>query len=247
MNANEKMTREQVLQIAKPILFNTEMVRAIQNDRKTVTRRIAFPNNDLREFHSEKYPNGWWLRGRVYNDWDSVMWDIKREYLTTYKVGDVLYVRETWRSFSAWSGYHSGCEIEYKAGGIQRFDKVIALPTTKGEWKPSIHMPKEAARIFLRVTDVRLERLQNIITGDYKTPININKEGLILSCCFCAHHNGDCKDYISQHSPKTLTCKLLEDFTLLWNSTIKKSDLSKYGWNANPWVWVIEFERIGEI
>ena len=87
-------------------------------------------------------------------------------------------------------------------------------------------MPKEVARIFLRVKNVKVERLQDIVTGDYKTPLNIN---------------GDCNHFISQND-----CKLLSEFKNLCDSTIKKPDIDRYGWKANPWVWVIEFDRITE-
>lgn len=210
----------------KPILFNAEMVRAILDGRKTVTRRLI-----KRPYYIDKEDvcrkSGLAMHvginathGMPYPD-------------NPYDIGDILYVRETWCKGSLNYGEE---RYYYKADGI----------ISHCEWRPSIHMPKEAARIFLRVTGVRVEQLQDIITGNYQTPININKEGLVSSCCFCTHHNGDCKDYISQHSPKTLTCKLLEDFTLLWNSTIKKSDLSKYDWDANPWIWVVAFERISK-
>lgn len=251
------MTRTEILEVAKPILFNTEMVRAILNNEKSVTRRPAFPNKDLHEFKIKQYPNGWWFRGRAATSWDNILNCIESESPCKYKVGDYLYVRETW-GISNFNYENSTAYIIYKASenekeaGCQeiklpqgKFDKLYeSMAENSPDWRPCIHMPKEAARIFLRVTGVRVERLQNIITGDYRTPLNINKEGLILSCCFCTHHNGDCKDFIAQHSHKTLTCKLLEDYILLWNSTVKKSDLDKYGWDANPWVWVIEFERV---
>lgn len=86
-------------------------------------------------------------------------------------------------------------------------------------WKPSIHMPKKAARIWLKVTDVRLERLQDI------TEKGATEEGCI---CDIEYALGD--------SAKG-------HFSDLWNSTVKKSDLKTYGWDANPYVWVIEFER----
>lgn len=237
----------------KPILFNTEMVRAILDGRKTVTRRVinfdtAYPN----AVRPVENPVGLMTASKIIRP--------------PYQVGDILYVRETWKRFSGMLyGWENGTYIplddfegyQYKAGEqcictkgynplCGGFEDQKSDIHFDDNWHPSIHMPKEAARIFLRVTDVLVERLQDIVTGDYRTPLNINKEGLILSCCFCKHHNGDCKDFISQHSSKTLTCKLLEDFTLLWNSTVKKSDLEIYGWNANPWVWVIEFERISK-
>jgi hypothetical protein len=88
-------------------------------------------------------------------------------------------------------------------------------------WHPSIHMPKEAARIWLKVTDVRVERLQEI------TPQGAWKEG---ARCSCLHPVPDCA------GNKTA-------FVNIWNSTIKKADLDRYGWDANPYVWVISFER----
>ena len=88
------------------------------------------------------------------------------------------------------------------------------------EWKPSLFMPKEAARIWLKVTDVRVERLQEI------TIDGIRNEGLSSM----AVHAGDMEI-------------AMEEWKNLWNSTIKKPDINHYGWDANPWVWVIEFER----
>lgn len=233
------MTRLELLEIAKPILFNAEMVRAILNNEKSVTRRPI--KNNPEECTS-----------KVVNDVCKLCDDKGGFYLpddyvkarSPYKVGDILYVRETWGIYE--QNYINANYFMYRAdfpNGAKTYD-ADGVPCDLPTWRPSTRMPKEAARIFLRVTDVRVERLQDIITGDYRTPLNINKEGLILSCCFCKHHNGDCKDFIAQHSHKMLTCKLLEDYILLWNSTVKKSDLDKYGWDANPWVWVIEFEKV---
>ena len=149
------MTRTEILAVAKPILFNTEMVRAILDGRKTVTRRVAFPNKDLREFPCKQYPEGWWLKGRVYKNWANLPMG-RFELSCKYGVSDILYVRETWAELETVYGkpYYA-----YKAD-----DSV--LHHSSGEnfqrWFPSIHMPKEAARIFLRVTNVRVERLQEI-------------------------------------------------------------------------------------
>lgn len=200
------MTREELLQVAKPILFNTDMVRAILDDRKTATRRIMKPQPILQ--------NGLWLIGFAgWGDGVSSIPIIPGHSLykrMPYKPGDYLYVRETW---SEWTdGY------VYKAW-TEPFPQPGKSAVMK--WHPSIHMPKAAARIFLRVKDVRVERLQDI--G------NFVKEGVSQGTHATAHMN-----YYDEKC----------DFVVLWNSTIHKKDLDKYGWDANPWVWVIEFERI---
>ena len=104
----------------------------------------------------------------------------------------------------------------YKADGVDI--KAECLPGENNRWYPSIHMPKEAARIWLKVTDVRVERLQDI------TEIQAQAEG--------------CNSGLL-----TGPCNARGQFENLWNRTIKKSDIDTYGWKANPWVWVIEFER----
>lgn len=175
----------------KPILFNTEMVRAILDGRKTCTRRTL-------KHPFIVHPNGYITKPRGNEN--------LCPYDSPYQRGDILYVRETWKN--APNGY-------YYYENWQRDD--IADVT---KWKPSIHMPKEATRIWLKVTNVRVERLQDI-TAD-----SIRNEGLSSLAVHC----GDMEI-------------ALKEWENLWNSTIKKSDLDRYGWDANPWVWVIEFER----
>ena len=188
----------------KPILFNTDMVRAILDGRKGCTRRIVkgFIPNDAKWGYTAFTPKGYIsCRGTFADGYGEKFFKLPCE------PGDILYVRETWKR--APNGY-------YYYEDWQRDD--IADIT---KWKPSIHMPKEAARIWLKVTNVRVERLQEI------TPQGAWKEG---ARCSCLHPVPDCA------GNKTA-------FVNIWNSTIKKSDLDWYGWSANPWVWVIEFER----
>ena len=194
----------------KPILFNTEMVRAILEGRKSCTRRLVKPQPDEKHTYplgfvtdsTEKKEVGCF--GFAANEYGGSIQYVKPPY--RYAPGDILYVRETWKK--APNGY-------YYYEDWQRND--IADVT---KWKPSIHMPKEAARIWLKVTDVRVERLQEI------TSEQIGKEGVEVEYPHVL--NGEEKRYA---------------FSALWNSTVKKSDLDRYGWNANPYVWVIEFER----
>lgn len=195
----------------KPILFNTEMVRAILDGRKTCTRRVVKTRRkDACGFYVTKRPDGSFA---VIYEYDEDERMFENQLIPPYKPGDVLYVRETWGE-----GYAEGTYI-YKAD-----DKLAELPTFKKTSKilyhPSIHMPKKAARIWLKVTDVRVERLQDI------TSEQICKEGVEVEDPYVL--NGEEKRYA---------------FSVLWNSTIKKSDLDRYGWEANPWVWVIDFER----
>lgn len=206
----------------KPILFNAEMVRAILAGQKTCTRRL--PNKRVREEYF------------AYDDWANTVGGsgIKKlrekefyEQYPPYQVGDILYVRETWGE-----GYEDGTYI-YKAS-----DKLANHPMFKESSKllyhPSIHMPKEAARIWLRVVDVQLERLQDISNDE---AIAEGAQGIE-----CNHVNADscgCTDCMNTGwiEPPIV------GFVQIWDGTIKKSELDLYGWEANPWVWVIEFER----
>lgn len=194
----------------KPILFNTEMVRAILDGRKTCTRRVIKPQPDEKHTYllgfitdsTEKKKVGCF--GFAVNEYGGSIQYVKLPY--KYAPGDILYVRETWKK--APNGYY------YYEDWLR--DDIADVT----KWKPSIHMPKEAARIWLKVTDVRVERLQEI------TSEQISREGVEVEYPHVL--NGEEKRYA---------------FSTLWNSTIKKSDLDRYGWDASPWVWVIEFER----
>jgi hypothetical protein len=191
----------------KPILFNTEMVRAILDGRKTCTRRvIKLPENmdgvPVGKSGDSNNPLGFMHPG-----------GIKRP---PYQPGDILYVRETWCELPVnEAGHMRGHPVYY-----YRADGDLRPEGWRGKWRPSIHMPKEAARIWLKVTNVRVERLQEI------TIDGIRNEGISSM----AVHAGDMEI-------------ALKEWKNLWNSTIKKTGLDSYGWEANPWVWVIEFER----
>lgn len=181
-----------------PILFNMKMVRAILDCRKSCTRRIIKPQ-----------PQGYFeVSEEPLYIYDT---DGKQGKITPpYQPGDILYVRETFIQAAAHIFW-------YKADDKPWMSKDLL-------WKPSIHMPKEAARIWLKVTDVRVERLQDI------TGLSVQKEGIEVDPNECASKF----DFISE---------LFLLFQRLWDSTIKKSDLDRYGWDTNPYVWVIEFER----
>ena len=164
----------------KPILFNTEMVRAILDGMKTQTRRLC--------------------KGQPQ---DGVTSPEKMGYMPPYGVGDVLYVRETWK----------------KVPGVPPYIYKATYSVGEVKWRPSIHMPKEAARLFLRVTGVRCERLQDMTPDD------------------CANDGGFEPEAIKAVGIAPL-------FGTLWDSTLRKNAIKRFGWDANPWVFVISFERI---
>lgn len=230
------MTKAEAFTIAKPILFNTQMVQAIQNGKKTMTRRVIKPRskNAYGFFIVTNVSDGTFAGVYDYDEDENAFDNPQKE---PYKVGDILYVRETWKQATcdpAGGGYALTDTYLYKVD--EETDSTILA---EDKWHPSIHMPKEAARIFLRVTNVRIEKLQDIITDDYRTPANINAEGLYDPCLKCTHHNGDCKDFICEKK-----CKLVDSYIRLWNSTIKDFEHELYGWDANPWVRTVEFEKI---
>ena len=209
----------------KPILFNTETVQAILDGRKSCTRRIVKPqqfvgmlpdkckNKVPEEFLKEKK-----FMFKPYCDMTDIEL-INTAYKAPYQLGDILYVRETWHKYNKRVGEGKSCHMEefygYKASVANSED-------ANEPWKPSIHMPKEAARIWLKVTDVRAERLQEITA----------ESALLEGTDKYIHLNG-----------KFDKNAILTSFMGIWNSTIKKSDLDRYGWDANPYVWVIAFER----
>ena len=225
----------------KPILFNTEMVRAILDGRKTCTRRVikpqpqsrlcytyagshkgcigkwTYPNRGAHEFWGEEYK----LPENIKDE------ELSKQWNPPYQTDDILYVRETWQYLYELDGNEQIIEdtgkYYYAATDTISFNTYVdenGLEHEHVPWKPSIHMPKEAARIWLKIKDVRVERLQEI------TSEQIGREGVEVEYPHVL--NGEEKRYA---------------FSTLWNNTIKKSDIDRYGWDANPWVWVIEFER----
>lgn len=208
----------------KPILFSTEMVRAILDGRKTCTRRICKDANEYTVPDMDFY-NADRRTYAVHNFADNEQMEQLSTAERTCPIcpGDILYVRETvWQKI----GYYLDIDGETKPSWYNEFKYVASDEKPETGWnyswakRPSIHMPKEAARIWLKVTDVRVERLQEI-TAD-----SIRNEGLSSLAVHC----GDMEI-------------ALKEWENLWNSTIKKSDIDRYGWDANPWVWIIEFER----
>ena len=221
----------------KPILFNTEMVKAIQVGRKTQTRRLIkdFAGEEITSILKPdgsygKYGKKGWcgmLPDRGDGNWYCI------EVRPPCEPGDILWVRETWQHVYTMDDNDQPLEgtgrYIYYADNTMPFDYWVDKDTGEHKeqmpWHPSIHMPKEAARIFLRVKDVRVERLQDI--KNYE----------------CVDEGSVRKPDITKRGDLVLHNRYKEEFAQLWDSTVKPADLDKHGWDANPWVWVIEFER----
>lgn len=217
-----------------PILFNTEMVRAILDGRKTVTRRIVKHDIDaiLNSTWHKEHPE---VKNKKI---------IEKLCMPPYQPWDILYVRETWAFLPCVECTREGTDcgrtcVTYKdrdsvSDGCFVYRADHPHPEHVS-WSPSIHMPKAVARIWLKVKAVRVERLQDM------KPEDIRKEGMHLTII-----PDECKSQFNKIGAIYFYEEARSEFSKLWNSTIKKSDLDRYGWDANPWVWVIEFERCGK-
>ena len=191
-----------------PILFNTDMVRALLEDRKSVTRRpvkVRFRAGEAGWNIITNAHTGEFCYLEVYDEWEEEV----RRLGAPYEPGDILYVRETWSMISEWTN------VDPNVGMFDGY--IYKADWTDDEhprWRPSIHMPKEAARIFLRVKSVRVERLQDI------TEEQAREEGFFIGW------------KVRRRATVALTAR--QAFMRFWPPAV---------WGANPWVWVIEFER----
>lgn len=205
---------------AKPILFSGPMVQAILEGRKTQTRRIVKPQPEetrakgkkvleVKEYNTANTSQGlaYYWKKDGYGEWES-----SESFSPKYQTGDILWVRETFTEGS------DSLPFVYRAGYPDyipaHIENIPAIENMK--WKPSIFMPKAACRIFLKVTDVRVERLQDITEQDAKS------EGVF--------DNNFNANGITQFK---------SGFHDTWESIHGKGS-----WNDNPWGWVYSFEKI---
>jgi len=213
----------------RPILFSGPMVRAILDGRKTQTRRVVKPCRQFTDWdcmpsdaygvepHIEPGKFGFLVAGDMgYTD----------PVVCPYgQPGDRLWVRETWRPMSfGWNQTCGDCvRVEFAADHANMVRAATEAqydathPDRSGSWRPSIHMPRWASRITLEITGVRVERLQDI------TAIDVDSEGALTQL--------------------TEINDVLPLWIALWDSINAKRG---YGWSVNPWVWVIEFKRVGQ-
>ncbi|EKL1159715.1 MULTISPECIES: ASCH domain-containing protein [Klebsiella pneumoniae complex] len=203
------------------MIFNAEMVRALLSGRKTQTRRIIKPQPEATLSGSL---SGKWLSRPLNGLLLPKIEDIAI-HCPFGVVGDRIWVRETFQGpLFDYDLMDSYCKdptpfekpefCVYKADGVPAPEFYDADDELHCCWRPSIHMPRWACRILLEITNVRVERLKSISDGD------AIREG----CSTADMMSGDC---------------VADVFARLWAS-IYSSD----SWNANPWVWVIEFKRV---
>jgi hypothetical protein len=225
----------------KPIFFNTEMVVATLKGLKTTTRKLL---------KGDKNQNGWLNRagqdqiiadrsfGKNKDDsWCQLWVDEIGNPLTCvkppYKRGDILWVRETWSTTDTCGLYpnweSTGIHYMYKA------DAPYSEAAKEARWFPSSHMPKVAARIFLEVESVHPERLQEI------TEEGAADEGTDWLSDACYSDNGWSPTFYDPDSGGDPV--LIDGFAYMWDSTIQETELYKYMWDSNPWVWVVRFKR----
>ncbi len=206
----------------RPILFNTPMVKAILEGRKTQTRRVMRRQPDK----VERFKHGvetadtdaryailrCYNRPKMFKKCNSG-WFADASYktpFTEFNVGDHLWVRETWRKYDCDEcPCYEYCNCPPHGTYLYYADCL----DDEAKWKPSIHMPRSASRILLDITNIRVERVQDISEAD------ATAEGMIADDDYCAE----------------------EYFSILWNEL---NGWAEKGWNANPWVWCIEFRVI---
>jgi len=209
-----------------PIIFSTPMVQAILEGRKTMTRRILKvqpkDNQDWKlstmmssSSREDKKHEGK-LHWVVYNNKFSIKEYDERYFLCPFgKVGDQLWVRECFQY-----KLNDKTMVAYRADVHESAATVIS-------WKPSIFMPKAAARIWLEITNIKVERLNEITEED--------------ALCEGVEFDDENKFWFDYSNPLSECYNPIQSFETLWMK-INGED----AWDLNPWVWVIEFKRINK-
>lgn len=219
----------------RPILFNTGMVRAILDGRKTATRRIINPQPGKGQDHKpgiciagDKREVGKYVFG-INGQGGSLLY-----VRPPCQAGDILYVRETWAYVYDMSDADHIIEDTgryiYYADDPMPFTSWVDPDTgehrEKMPWRPSIHMPRAAARLWLKVKSVKAENLQEMTLDDFL------KEGVVIRP-------------EAFNDPENAYMQARDAFIAIWDSTVSGGQQALYGWDANPWVWAIEFDRCG--
>jgi hypothetical protein len=222
------MSTNQIQHKERPILFNSEMVRAILDDRKMMTRRVvsSFIPNSISFKRGVMLENGDWVSDKTTDPLipcASITVGlsspcIAQQYCPLGTVGDRLWVRETHLDAKL---MNEG-RVLFKADGDR----------SRFGWTPSIHMPRAASRITLEITAIRIERLQDITWDDAKA------EG-VETTTFPSFAGSPFACWKGYGKGKAYLDSAIEGFQSLWQSINGEES-----WTANPWVWVVEFKRV---
>lgn len=228
------------IESAKPILLDTDSIYAILYQQKKEMRKyIPVPHIYDKFFKLCENTNGeitgrkgylyagFYNENQVYYVDDTQVIDAIY-YKSPYKIGDILYVKET---FCYTNG---GCEVIPKEWALRH-----EMDVENMSWKTAVHMKKNDSRIFLKIKNVRVERLQNM---PHDAPL---KEGIYFECCSCKYTwKAPVKGMFSgQIDSRFLYTTPMSAMSAMWNFGIK-SDIAEKEWDANPWVFVYEFEVI---
>ncbi|WP_444942744.1 hypothetical protein ACJJIK_10840 [Microbulbifer sp. ZKSA006] len=241
----------------KPIIFNTEMVRAILDGRKTQTRRLMKPQPE-----PSPYGGHWWACDTV-ESMVNVEEQLNNEggwagfagsVCPHGQTGDRLWVRET---FHIPGGYLDQYLIDEISQGITKREEQISymadnprLTPADGGWSPSIHMPRWASRITLEIAAIRIQRIQDISAEDAKAEGCYSNEEYadlagkenIWPCRVCEGYQAHSAMgiHFGWEEVDCVICDTpIKRFRELWRSVYGEDN-----WNQNPWVWVIEFRRV---
>lgn len=225
-----------------PILFNTEMVRRLQDNMKTATRRVikSQPPIDFRYPQADDFKSCWWWTDKDGDD-DMMRWwpSYENGLLPPYEPGDILYVRETWNFAYTLDGNEQPIEgtgrFYYAADGPAPFSFWVTPDGAYKEampWRPSIHMPKEAARVFIKVKSVRPEKLQDSFFAPISPIFELLAEGMDIGddCrdCIATYGNPCCVDTVDEDGSNLYggDCGILDvvrgDYSDLWNRLYAK-------------------------
>lgn len=204
-----------------PILFSGPMMRAVLEGRKTQTRRVV------------KGTALGWLAPNMFDP--SFVASPENNLCPYGQPGDLLWVRETW---GAWPSLSGGIELEslrFRADGEYQNEY------NAWQWRPSIHMPRSVCRLTLRITEERVQRVQEITEEEAKAegvekgaePLHLSEQGAIAE-----GENGIRVAQLIANPPVVVSYRI--GFRKTWDSINAKRG---YSWDSNPWVWAISFEK----
>lgn len=231
------------MKMERPILFTTKMVKALLNTKPNVwppepidptkpykwqTRRVIKPQPPNTHDYNRVEKVGPWYHIEADSDIaghkDPVMFTVKCPY---GQPGDILWVRETWYYENHMYDPNEGAALHRYVYRADYPDYPVSIGVGEHGWRPSIHMPREAARLYLQVKNIRVERLQELAEEDARAEgVNERETRLITNCTVRA-----VSPYVCYSNA----------FANLWDKINAKRG---YGWETNPWPWVIEFQRV---